>query len=147
MNQMNLLQIRINELNSAIVNFVGNKVHITGFYNAKMLQSYLETGKDNHQSKGIYDKKEFSFNNVMNNSLFVIQENGIEQQRIQFEQISKETLKLNNSSKKEIVTIRKNKFSEHYLLRTEKSISSFENHDELNRFLQDKYQIELNFKE
>lgn len=96
---MELLQNRINELNSAIINITGNKVQVTGFYNPKLLQSHLDSGNLNYLSQGIYDIKEINFNDVLNNSLFVILENSIEQKRIQFEQAFKDTLKLNNSSK------------------------------------------------
>lgn len=140
MKQNNLLQNRINELNSAIINFIEKKVHITGFYNAKMLLAHLNEGKDNHQSKGIYDKEEFDLFSTINNALFIIQENGIERKRIQFVQIYKETLKLNGSSKQEMVTIRKDVFNEQYVLRTEKSVFSFYDIYTLNSYIEEKYQ-------
>lgn len=146
MNQNSLLQNRINELYSAIINFVDNKVYITGFYNAKMLECYLNTQKDNHQSKGIYDRENIDFSEVQNNALFVIQENGIEIKRIQYQQIFKDTLKSANSIQKLVVIIRKDKYSNQYVLTSDKSSILFENETELNQFLNDNYQTTIRFK-
>lgn len=41
MTTINPLQNRVNELNSAILNYINNKVHIMGFYNAERLDDYL----------------------------------------------------------------------------------------------------------
>ncbi|MEC1177602.1 hypothetical protein P9B03_03825 [Metasolibacillus meyeri] len=138
-----LLQNRINELDSAILNFVGNKVHITGFYNAQRLEAYLNEGKDNHKSKGLYNRENITFTSVKDNSLFVVQENGIEQYRVQYQRIFKETLKLKISNTQEMVSIHKDIYSNRFVHKTEKSITSFENRNELNNFLLDKYQTEL----
>lgn len=143
MNHINLLQDRINELDSAILNFVGNKVHITGFYNAQRLKTYLSEGKDNHQSKGLYNKEDITFENIKNEALFIIQNNGIEQFRIQYKHFFKDILKMANSSKREMVSIRQDVYSNGFVLKTEKIIRSFGNEEELNNFLLDKYQTEL----
>ena len=47
-----MLQDRINEMDSAIVNFVGDWVYTLGFYNTDRLNSYLEEGKRNWSSTG-----------------------------------------------------------------------------------------------
>ncbi|KYG92334.1 hypothetical protein A0U40_05165 [[Bacillus] sp. KCTC 13219] len=143
MKHTNLLQNRINELDSAILNFVGNKVHITGFYNAQRLESYLIEGKDNHKSKGLYNREYITFTSVKDNSLFVVQENGIEQYRVQYQRIFKETLKLKTSNAQEMVSIHKDIYSNQFVHKTEKTTTSFENRNELNNFLLDKYQTEL----
>lgn len=147
MTNLTLLQSRINELNCAIINFVENKVYLTGFYSEKMMRLHLDEARDNHHSKGIYDKEEINFNKVLNNSLFIIQENGIEQKRIQYQQVFKDILKLKNSNKKLMVSIRKNTFSNQFILITEKYEYSFENHIELNHYLLEQYQTDLNFGE
>lgn len=147
MTNLPLLQSRLNELNCAIINFVGNKVYLTGFYSEKMMRLHLDEARDNHHSKGIYDKEEINFNKVLNNSLFIIQENGIEQKRIQYQQVFKDILKLKNSNKKLMVSIRKNTFGSQFVLITEKNDYSFENHIELNHYLLEQYQTDLNFGE
>lgn len=149
MSYQNLLQNRINELNSAILNFVGDKVYITGFYNDKMLLLHLDDRRDNHKSKGIYNKEDIDFNNVLNNALFVIQKDGVEQRRIQYKLIFKEAMEIKNPKEKssniQMVSIRKDIFSDTFLLHARNKVTSFENKDDLNSFILEQYKTNLQF--
>lgn len=145
MSYQNLLQNRINELNSAILNFARDKVYITGFYNAEMLLLHLNEGRDNHKSKGMYDKEDITFENVLNNALFIIQKDGVEQRRLQYKQVFKGEMKLKAQNKKQMISVRKDTFSDHFLLHTEKKITSFERKNELNLFLLEQFETNLQF--
>lgn len=137
---MNFLQQRINELNSAIINIVDNRVNIKGFYNEQMLLRHLEKNIDNCSSKGIYEYAKFNFNKAKTNALFIVQKSGVEIKKVKYIHILKEALKLRDSNNKEMITITKNVFGEEYLVKTEKDISLLKNEEELKNFLKEKYQ-------
>lgn len=139
----NLLQNRINELDSAILNFVGDNVHITGFYNAARLESYLTKKIDNHSSKGLYKKEDIVFTGIKQNALFIVQKNGIELYRIQYKQLYKGPLKLVKAKTLEVVYILKDKYSDTYVVKTERYVSEFANKNEIILFLLDEYSVHL----
>lgn len=60
---MNLLQERIEEMGSAVLNCVEDKIYITGFYNCNRLYDWLN-GIDCYQSKGIYEKCDLDFSRI-----------------------------------------------------------------------------------
>ncbi len=74
---VNKLTNRINELNSAILNIKGNKVHILGFMSKEMMEKYFE-GSKNWYVMGLYDKEEMSFFDTKDNAFFIVQKEGIE---------------------------------------------------------------------
>lgn len=103
-----MFQERLNELNSGIIDIREDKIFVTGFYNADRLTSHLHKEIDNHSSKGVYPKSNFAFNNVRDGALFIVQENGIEKEKVQFNVISKELMQPLNRNNKIIVTLRQN---------------------------------------
>ena len=52
-----MLQERIAELGSAILEIKGEKVHILGFMSTERLNDYMETGSKCFYSQGIYDNR------------------------------------------------------------------------------------------
>lgn len=146
MTNSDLLQARINELNSAILNFSNDKVYITGFYSPEMLLLHVNEGRDNHQSKGVYDRSNVNFWNVQNNALFIIQEDGIEKERIQYKRIFKDTLKPIDKKQKIMVSIYENIFSSERVIRTEKRTLSFPNSEKMLNYLNENYTDVINFE-
>ncbi len=71
-----MLQKRIDELDSAIVNVVGDWVFTLGFYNTERLNSYLEKGKENWSSKGRYTFEELTFHDIKTNATIILQHDG-----------------------------------------------------------------------
>ena len=136
---MGFLQNRISELNSALINIIGGKVYVDGFYNEQQLLNHLENNINNFMSKGIYDFEEFNFNSAKTNALFIIRKDGIETKKVKFIHVLKDTLKLRDVNNKELVTITKNAFGEEYLVKAEKYNLLMKNISELTNFLEEKY--------
>lgn len=135
MTTINPLQNRVNELNSAILNYINNKVHIMGFYNAERLDDYLTKNAKNWMSIGLYEEEEIDFLNIKNNALFVIQENDIEIKRLQFTKVLKKAVKSKSKKSNIMITIRKDSFSNQYILTTEKFSKLFNTKQDLDAFL------------
>ena len=117
-----MLQARINELNSGIINVVGDAVHTLGFMNADRLHSYETMGLKNWYSVGRYQYENIDFHSTKSEAVFVLQENGQEVARYQFLPILRDTVSyINVKRKKATLTfeIRKNTYSSHYNFKTE----------------------------
>lgn len=110
-----VLQERIEELGSGILNYKDDKVYITGFYNSARLLDWLN-GFDCWQSKGIYDKRELNFSRIKDNALFIVREYDIEVKRFQYVPFFKGSVQFNSADKtiKRIFTLRKCRFSGQY---------------------------------
>ncbi|MCS1384790.1 hypothetical protein FH508_0013095 [Lysinibacillus sp. CD3-6] len=130
-----LLQGRINELNSGILNYVENRVYITGFYNAERLNSHLDRNIQNWSSKGLYDKEEITFFNIKNEALFIVYENGVLVKQYQFIQVYKEIVQYKNKIGSVTITIRKNNFGNQFNLLVGLKSYEFPSKYELSEFL------------
>ncbi len=95
-----MLQERINELDSAILNVVGNWVYTLGFYNTERLNSYLEKGKKNWSSTGRYPIEEFAFDNIKTNATIILQHDGGEVARYQYINVKNGVLVYDNVQNK-----------------------------------------------
>jgi len=108
---MNLLQKRIEELGSAILNFTGNKVYIIGFYNSARLIDYLH-GTNCWQSKGFYDAEEIDCSRAQDDSLIIIMRDNKEIERYQYQPFLRGVVKYRNrdnnrKTTRRIFTLRK----------------------------------------
>lgn len=113
---MNLLQERIEELGSAILNTKGDHVYITGFYNSDRLFDWLN-GIDCWQSKGLYDKCELDFFKIKDNAIFIVMEDDLEIKKFQFVPLFKGLIQYDDSEKKtrkRTFTLRKCQYSGQY---------------------------------
>lgn len=140
---VNLLQERINELDSAIINIVQNKIHITGFFNEKRLMSHLEKGMDNWRSKGMYDRGEISFSNIKNNALFIVMEDEEVIEKHKFTVYKRETVQRKNESGPLILVIRKHEFIEQWQILVLKEVYTFLSKQEMVNFLIDNYRFDF----
>ena len=140
-----LLQNRLNELNSAILDIKGEKVHITGFTREEMLRKYLELGSDCFSSKGMYGFQELEFHDIKNDALFIVRIEGKEVNRYQYKSVFKDTVQFKEfrDGEEKLVsltfTIRKSTYSDHYHFLTEKLSLLFENKDQFDKYLLDKF--------
>ncbi|MGM9986272.1 MAG: hypothetical protein ACI35O_03485 [Bacillaceae bacterium] len=115
-----MLQNRVNELNSGILNIIDNKIHITGFTREEMLQSHLKKGIENWSLKGLYDWQEIEFHQIKDHALIIVQKDGKEIDRHQYRPIYKEKVEWKNEKGKKMsrtFVIRKSTYSEHYHFR------------------------------
>lgn len=134
-----MFQKRLNELNSGIIDIRDDKIFVTGFYNADRLNSYLNLQIDNHSSKGVYPKIEFNFNNIKDDALFIVQENGVEKEKVQLKVISKQLMQPLGRNNKIIVTLRQNPFNHKFNLIADSSSLIFDSIEELKSHIQDYY--------
>ncbi|QDI90675.1 hypothetical protein EPH95_05350 [Salicibibacter halophilus] len=115
-----MLQERLNELGSAILNIKNRKVHITGFTREEMLQSYLHKGAKNWSSIGLYDlhdEEDLEFLDIRDDALIIVQKNGNEIGRHQYKHEAKQTIEFKDEEGKMIsrtFRIRKSVYSDHY---------------------------------
>lgn len=150
--KVNKLTNRINELNSAILNIKGDKVHILGFMSKEMMEKYFE-GSKNWYVMGLYDKEEMVFFDTKDNAFFIVQNDGIEIARYQYKPIDKQTVKLKEKSDKgndlyRTFIIRKDVFSKNYHLNlikkdVENDSILFENKKSLNEYLKTEFNTQL----
>lgn len=101
---MSLLQNRIEELGSAIIDFKENRVYVDGFYNSERLMDYLN-GSQCRMSQGLYDFEELDYSRLQDNSLMIVKRNGTEIKRFQYKPFFKGIMKYKNSEKKNISRI------------------------------------------
>lgn len=141
-----MIQARINELNSGIINVVGDIVRTLGFMNADRLHSYESKGMKNWYSIGLYKNEDFEFHSIKSGALFVLQDNGQEVARYQFlTKLSDKASYINDKQKKVTLTfeIRKSTYSPHYNFRTEKYSLLFENIVEIKKYMFQTYSYAL----
>lgn len=130
-----MLQNRINELNSGIIDLKENKTHVTGFYNADRLTSHLEKGISNFSSKGVYPNETINFKDIQTNALFIVKKHNEIIEKHQFKLIYKQLSQPLDHPNKIILNIRKNIFSTVYNVKTESNSILFENFESLTNFL------------
>jgi hypothetical protein len=152
-----MLQERMNELNSGILDIVGEKVHVTGFTREEMLKSFLDTGVKCWSSIGLYDVQDLEFHNIKDDALIIVQKDGKELNRYQYKYVTKNTVQFKDEKGKNVsrtFIIRKSTYSYHYHFYfavdkekdslesvVEKQSRLFDNKDELDSFLVEKYGI------
>jgi DNA polymerase-3 subunit epsilon len=137
-----MLQNRVNEFKSAILNFAEKKVYVKGFTREEMLQRYLEKGTQCWSSQGMYDYQDLEFHNIKNDALIIVQKDGKEIDRYQYKHDYKDTVQYKDEEGKLIsltFTIRKSTYSDHYHMLTEKSSLLFENKAELDKYLLEEF--------
>ncbi|MGP4074136.1 hypothetical protein ACTWQB_16660 [Piscibacillus sp. B03] len=139
-----MLQKRINELNSAILEFEEDKVYVWGFTTEKMLPSYSNKGLKCWSSQGLYDIEELEYYNIKDNALIVVKKRGKEIGRYQYKPIYKDTVKIKDDNGKEksvTFAIRKSTYTNHYHLFTEKTSLLFESEKQLKLYLFDEFNV------
>ncbi|PIC56569.1 hypothetical protein CSV80_12460 [Sporosarcina sp. P12(2017)] len=144
-----MLQTRINDLNSGIVNITGNKVRLTGFHNSNRLQAYETKKLDNWSSKGLYDVEEIVFNNLKSEALIVVQNNGREFARYQFEIILRDTVEGTNDKMKKTISafeIRKSRYTSHYNFRMKDTRLLFNTLHEITEYMMQTFNYQLNIE-
>lgn len=139
----NFLQQRVNELNSGILNYVGEKVRTMGFYNEARLTTHIENNKDNWSSKGLYENKDITFSNIKSDALFIVQENGKEVKRHQFKKVLRKLVNRKKTSALIFITIRKSTFTDEWQMLTEKEVFRFKNKNYLELYLLDHFKDEI----
>lgn len=143
-----MLQDRVNELKSAILDIKGNKVYVTGFMSEEMLQLHLTEGSKNWSSMGLYDDEDLEFHNIKNNALIIVKKNGVKAGRYQYKPVFKDTIQFKDEDGKSLsltINIRKCQYSAHYHLLTTKETLPFSGKDDLDSHLLEKYGVKYSY--
>ncbi|MEE1130990.1 MAG: hypothetical protein UHX00_05080 [Caryophanon sp.] len=143
-----MLQNRINELDSAIVNIVGDFVNTIGFYSTERLVSFLEEGKKNWSSTGRYPYQNLAFHNIRTNATIILQENGIEVSRYKYVNIKNGNLIYDNDQNKSgkataVYEIRKEVYSRTWNLRFADNSLTFERWKDMRNHVLDNYRYDI----
>lgn len=146
------LQNRISELESGIINICKDNIYITGFTCEERLFDYYENQSKCWYSYGIYSNENYDIAYIIDNAVFIIMENNIEQKRHKFVPIWKETIRYKSENTKssyanKTYTIRKCKYTEVYNYKDSDQSIIFETESQLNKFIALKYSNELNIGE
>lgn len=143
-----MLQERINELDSGILTIEGDKVHVVGFSNEKMLLSFLHNNKKNWKLIGLYDLEELHFYNIHNNALIIVIKDGKEIGKYQYVPVYKGTIVYNSEDDKSTsitFTIRKSVYSNHFHFLSEKISRIFENKESITNHIREKFGASIDF--
>jgi hypothetical protein len=92
-----MLQERIEELGSVIINLKNDKVYIDGFYNSEMLNKWLD-GINCRMSMGMYAMEEYNvdYSQAQDYSLIIIRQNDNEITRYRYVPFFKGTVRYDN---------------------------------------------------
>ncbi len=141
-----LLQERIKELDSGIINICNDKIHLTGFMSSERLLDYYEKGHDCRLSIGVYPNEEYNIAYAKDNALFLILEDDIEVSRYDFKPIKNETVKYKDTDNKQrtkVYTIRYCDYSNKYNYKDIDKSILFNNREELSNFFLIEYNVQL----
>jgi len=116
-NKLNIIEERLLELDSGIINILENEIEIHGFLSEDRLNDYLR-GINCRYSYGVYPLIDFNETLVQDNSLFIIRKNEIESHRVQLTNIYEDivVLKIDGKNLNRKIKIRKSTYSEDYQL-------------------------------
>ena len=146
-----MLQERVNELQSAILDIVEDKVNVIGFTREEMLHLYLQSANGCYSSKEVYNYRDLEFHNINSNALFIIRNNGREIGKYQYKPLLKKRIQFkevkDNIEKQSSLTftIRKSIYSNHFHFLTEKTSLLFENRSELDKYLLEKFNFNCSY--
>ncbi|WML56504.1 BRCT domain-containing protein [Neobacillus sp. PS2-9] len=143
-----MLQERINEMDSGILTIEGDRVHVMGFRNEKMLMSFLHNGKKNWSSIGLYGSQELDFSSIKNDALFIVMRDGKEIAKYQYVPLHKETINyVNEEGKKASMTftIRRGVYSDHYHFFSEKISRTFESKESIINYVKEEFGTIIDF--
>lgn len=146
--EMGMLQDRINELDSAIVNVVGDLVKTMGFYNTDRLMSYLGEGKKNWSSTGRYPFEELVFHNIKTNATVILQKDGEEVARYQYINVKNDSLVYDNEHNKSgkataVYEIRKEVYSSTWNLRFADKSLVFDTWVDMKKYILATYKYDI----
>ena len=156
-----MLQERITELGSGIIQYKEDKVHLIGFMSPERLEDYYNKNIDCHFSNGIYDKRELNWGKIQDGALFIILNDKDEVIcKHQFEVLEKNTIKYKdatNNNRSKTYYIRKCKYTDVYNFITRETMvidgkkTSIEDNrlfgtfEELKGFFNESFDVELKF--
>jgi hypothetical protein len=140
------LQEIINDFGCAVLNYTNNKIYVDYFYSENGYNNYLN-GINCRQGQGLHNIDEkLEFNKINDNTLVIVQENGIEKSRYKYTPIFKATMEYKeitsgkNLNKTLTFSIRKSIFDGTFnLIEMEGNSLDFNSVQSAKNYLNDKY--------
>lgn len=141
-----LLQERIEELNSVIIDIFDNKIELTGFLSDERLLDYYEKGSDCRFSIGLYPKEEFDIAYAKDNAIVIIREYGKEVSRYKFVSIKKDTVNYKDNdgkNKSRVYSIRQCYYTGKYNYKDNEKSILFDDETSLKEYFRNEFNSEL----
>lgn len=158
-----MLQERISELGSGILQIRGNEVYLTGFMSPERLHDYYDKNIDCHFSHGIYPNRELNWGKIQDNAMFIVLNKDNEVvNKYQFLVIKKDIVRYkdkDNTNRIKTYIIRKCQFTGLYNFIARETIFTdgkkttvednkiFNSLDELNKFFINTFGTEFKYNE
>lgn len=144
-----ILQERIEELGSGILNYKNNKIYLTGFLSKERLEDYYYNNLNCAFSNGIYDYEKLDFTKIKDNSLFLIQKDDELIEKHLYKPLFKDTFKYKEDNKiiSRTFQIRSSEVSKKINFQIEKQSLLFDDLISLETYLKNEYNYKLNIKE
>lgn len=147
MDNLSLLNDRLSELGSGIIKITEEKVYLTGFLNSERLLDYYNNNNQCFFSKGIYDVKNLSLDDLdlyslKPNSLFYILNNKNDLiSKIEFKNLKRDTVTIKHNKKQTTLTfeIKKCIYSNKYIFDSSSDKELFYTYEDLVNYLLRKY--------
>lgn len=138
-----MLEERLNELGSAIINYKEDNIELIGFYSPEMLLFQNET-LDNKLSHGIYPFEDINHSKIKDNFILVVQENSKEIIRYKFK--TREKLQLtykdhNGNNKSRLFRVRVCEYTNLYNYVDTEESKLLEFYDDIHTYLNSKYEL------
>ncbi len=141
-----MLQEVLGDFACSVINYTNNKVYVNNFFSEERYEDFLN-GVNCRAGQGLFDiDEELDLNKLNNNTLVIIQKDGIETARYKFVLIFKATMEYKGldandkkTNKSLTFTIRKSVFSGNVNLLIEEDSLDFYNVEAVKLYLREKY--------
>jgi DNA polymerase-3 subunit epsilon len=142
--KMSLIQERIAELDSGIINILDNEIEIRGFMSPERLYDYLN-GIDCFYSFGVYPKDAFDESVIKDNALYIVRKNDVEISRWQYQKVFEGNvlLKINGKLLNRVIKVRKSRYDKNYQFISNEENRIFSCVEDMNQFILDSYDFKL----
>lgn len=139
-----LIQERIAELYSGIINIFDDKIEIRGFLSPERLYDYLD-GTDCFYSFGIYPKELYDESISKDDAHFIVRENNVETKHWQYEKIYESCMMINVNGNltKRVLKVRKDRYGNNYQFIAKEENRIFESLEEMDQYLFERYDLKL----
>lgn len=141
-----MLQEVLGDFACSVLNYTNNKIHVDNFYSEERYNDFLN-GLNCRGGQGLFEiDEELEFNKLNDNTLVIVQNDGVETARYKFVPIFKATMEYKDIdangkkiNKSLTYTIRKSIFSENVNLLIENYSLDFYNVEAIKLYLNEKY--------
>lgn len=143
-----LVQERIEELNSIIIDVFDDKIKLTGFLSEERLFDYYEKGSECRFSVEVYPKEEFNIAYAKDNAIIILREHGVEIGRYKFIPLKRDTVKykdIDKNNRSRSYTIRQCYYTKKFNYKDSEKSILFDDETSLREYFWNEFNSELNY--